>query len=50
MTITGGAGGLAASLDDMAGFDQAMRNHRLIGQACGPPNTLTGAPSLGQWS
>jgi D-alanyl-D-alanine carboxypeptidase len=30
MTITGGAGGLAASLDDMIAFDQALRDHRLI--------------------
>lgn len=31
MTLSGGAGGLAASLDDMVAFDQAMRDHRLIG-------------------
>lgn len=30
MTITGGAGGLAASLQDMLAFDQAMRGHALI--------------------
>jgi D-alanyl-D-alanine carboxypeptidase len=30
MTITGGAGGLAASLQDMLAFDQAMREHALV--------------------
>jgi D-alanyl-D-alanine carboxypeptidase len=30
MTIAGGAGGLAASLQDMLGFDQAMRGHALL--------------------
>ena len=30
MTISGGAGGLAASLQDMLAFDRAMRGHALI--------------------
>ena len=30
MTIAGGAGGLAASLQDMLAFDQAMREHALV--------------------
>lgn len=29
MSVTGGAGGLAASLDDMVAFDRALREHRL---------------------
>jgi D-alanyl-D-alanine carboxypeptidase len=31
MSITGGAGGLAASLEDMVAFDQTLRDYRLIG-------------------
>jgi len=36
MTIAGGAGGLAASLQDMLAFDQAMREHALVS----PPESV----------
>lgn len=33
MTIPGGAGGLAASIEDMVAFDRALREHRLVDEA-----------------
>jgi D-alanyl-D-alanine carboxypeptidase len=51
MTITGGAGGLAASLQDMLAFDQAMGEHALVSppeeRQMHAPTPLTGGRTEG---